>query len=137
LLTISMWAPARAVQYSARKVLRRILISETGVEVDVLGHAVGLPDLVSEHAVHRDVVPVAAHAADLGHEGAEALAQRFHGVLVAHPGHEAHEGRDVAPLGLDLRDLAGGDEARVLRLFRVHAVAAASTTTLSPSPPRA
>ena len=93
-----------------------------GVEVDVLGHAVGLAHLVAQHAVDGDVVPAAAHAAHQGDERAEALAQRLHRILVAHAGHRPHHGRDVAPLALDLLDLLRRDEARVLRLLGVHAV---------------
>src|SRR6185436_1198319 len=81
---------ARAPVFGAEGVEEDLDLGD-GVEVDVLGHAVGLPDLVAQHAVHRDVVPVAAHAADLGDESAEALPQRFHRVLITDAGYEAHE----------------------------------------------
>ena len=75
------------------------------VQVDVLSHAVGLADLIAQHAVDGDVVPVPAHSADLRDQRPEALAQRLDGVLVAHAGDQPHERGDVAPLRLHLLDL--------------------------------
>ena len=106
----------------AAAVLRAVAVEQhldllDRVEVDLLRHAVGLADLVAEDTVDHDRVPVAALAAHVGNERAEALAERLDRVLVAHAGRQAQQRRDVASLDLDLVDLVGRDAAAVLAVL--------------------
>ena len=77
------------------------------------------PDFVRHHAVDDDVAPVAAGAADVGHVGAEAHAERVDRVLVADARQQPHDRRDVATEHLDLLDLLRRDHAAMLGLLDV------------------